>query len=174
MLVQEQETSPKILVLGIGNTLRSDDGLGVLLVEMLRVSCANWPELVFLEAGNLNLQLATWLRNTAGLLILDAAHWGTEPGTIQILTREQLLNFAGAKPRSAHEIGLQDILAIGLLTDTLPGKVAILTMQIQTMDWGTDLSPAVSQALPHAVELVQQLLAGWYRDLAWPTNTHIE
>jgi hydrogenase maturation protease len=74
--------------------------------------------------------------------------------------------FAGRPGRSVHEVSLGDLLAITLLTETIPAHRALVAIQPETVAWGHTLSESVQQALPRAGQAIEELLEGWDAALA--------
>ena len=113
-------TPPPSLVLGFGNVLLSDDGAGVHLVERLRLELG--PDAAeFIDAGTLSFSLLPYIEATASMLIIDAAEINAVPGTIVLfegLMMDQFLS--STRRRSAHEVGLIDLLDMARVRDCLP------------------------------------------------------
>ena len=151
----------KTLILGIGNTLLSDEGVGVHLLDFLR--CRH-PELCgaqFLDGGTLSFTLAPYIESAERLVVLDAAELLAPPGTVQVFIGEEMDRFAGRTKRSVHEVSLGDLLSIAYLTGCLPAQRALVAVQPGLVDWGSTLSNPVKQALPQAAHEVLTLLQQW-------------
>lgn len=153
----------KIQILGLGNILCSDDGIGVRVVQQLRT--AGLANVIFIDGGTLGLQLASWLENTSGLIILDAAQIGCEPGTVKSLIGEAMDAFTAKLMRSPHALGVIDLLHIMQLQGTLPMRRALIVIQYQSLAWGLDLTAPVLNALPTATQQVQDLISKWQNEL---------
>jgi hydrogenase maturation protease len=149
------------LILGIGNTLLSDEGVGI---HMLGYLGQHFPELTgisYLDGGTLSFTLAPWIETTDNLVVVDAAELDDEPGTVKVFTGTAMDRFAGKTKRSVHEVSLGDLLSIARLTDALPGNRALVAIQPQTIDWGSSLSAPVAGALPVAACRIIQLVRQW-------------
>ena len=151
----------KTLVLGIGNTLLSDEGVGVRMLDYLQENHPDLPDLDYLDGGTLSFTLAGWIEETDNLVVIDAAELGSAPGTVEVFEGEEMDRFAGRTKRSVHEVSLGDLLAIAHLTDTIPGHRALVAIQPLEIDWGSRLSDAVAEALPVAAEQVTKLVKHW-------------
>ena len=150
------------IVLGVGNTLLSDEGVGVHVVERLRRDFAHWPNVEFLDGGTLSFTLAVPLAEAARLVIVDAAELNSPPGTVALFEGEALDDYLNhGKRRSVHEVSLLDLLAIARLTDSLPARRALVGIQPQRVDWGERPCPAVAAAIPQACEMIIRLLNQW-------------
>jgi hydrogenase maturation protease len=149
------------LVLGIGNTLLSDEGVGVHMLAHLEANHPDLPRVKYLDGGTLSFTLAAWIDEADNLVVIDAAQLDSAPGTVQVFEGEEMDRFAGRTKRSVHEVSLGDLLAMAHLTDTLPQHRALVAIQPAEIDWGSQLSDAVERALPEAAGLVAGLVRRW-------------
>jgi hydrogenase maturation protease len=152
---------PPILILGVGNTLMSDDGAGVRLMEHLQAREPALPGVEYLDCGTLGLVLLPRIQDSGGLLVLDAAELGEPPGTIRALLGRDMDEFLLGARCSVHQVGIRDLLDLARLTGTLPERRGFVGIQPGSTGWGERLSPAVAAALPAAASQVRQLLAAW-------------
>jgi hydrogenase maturation protease len=153
-----------LAVIGIGNILLSDDGLGVAIVERLAQDAAAaldaqepWlpPDTDLIDGGTGGMTLLPQVAGTRALLIVDAVDFGLEPGSIRILTGDGI-GAAYQTHLTAHQVGASDLIAAARLSGVLPAAVALVGMQPGTLETGVGLSPAVAAALPEAVAVVRQ------------------
>jgi hydrogenase maturation protease len=144
---------PEVLVLGVGNILLRDEGLGVRAVERL-VAAHPLPERVcVLDGGTLGLDLLPYLQQNGILMVIDAVQAGRPPGSLIRLEGEAILPALALK-LSAHQVGLQELLATGRLLGTLPARIVLWGIEPASLDWGLDLSPPVAARLDELVEAV--------------------
>lgn len=149
------------LVLGIGNTLLADDGVGVRVVERLRAD-PDMSERVLIDGGTVSFGLLSYLEEAQALLVIDAANLGTAPGTVRVYEREAMDRFiCRAGSRSVHEVGLADVLDMARLHGCLPPRRALICIQPERIDWGEALSPAVEAGAQLARKHARQLLETW-------------
>ncbi len=149
-----------ILILGIGNTLLSDEGLGVRAVKML-LEEFRFPEGVsVVDGGTLGLDLLYHLEGVQRLIVLDAVLGGKAPGTLYRLSGEEVSAHFRNKV-SAHEIGFQEVLAILELTERSPKEIVVLGLEPESLDPGTDLSPSVRESMPRLLEECLRQLRAW-------------
>jgi len=151
----------KTLILGIGNTLLSDEGVGVHMLDYLR---RHHPELsgaLLLDGGTLSFTLAPYIETAEHLIVIDAAELLAAPGTVQVFTGDDMDRFAGRTKCSVHEVSLGDLLSIAHLTGCLPAHRALVAIQPEFVDWGHALSNPVKRALPQAARRVLTLLHQW-------------
>jgi hydrogenase maturation protease len=149
------------LVLGLGNILLSDEGLGVRVVERL-LEQYDFPEEVrVMDGGTLGLDLLPYLADASRLLVLDAVQAGRPPGTLVRLAGDEIPVFLDAAKVSPHQDGLHDLLAAAALTGHLPEEVVFWGAQIEALGLGLHLNPAVAAQVDVLVERVMQELAQW-------------
>lgn len=154
-------TERKQLVLGIGNVLLGDDGVGVRLTEQLRGLEPSLPSR-YVDGGTLSFSLLSHLEEAAALLVIDAADLGAAPGTVQVFEDEAMDRFlAKSRRRSVHEVGLCDLLDMARLRDCLPPRRALLSVQPAVIDWSESLSPLVADAIEGALAQALAVLRRW-------------
>lgn len=154
-------TYPSILVLGLGNPLRGDDGVGPRLVEEL--TRRGLPRgVTALDGGSAGLDLLQVLEGWQRVVVVDAADVGREPGQFVRFTPDQARLAQTADRFSLHNAGLGEILALAnALGRTLPHMV-IFGVQPAEIGWRQGLSPAVEAALPAMIDAVLEETKGEY------------
>jgi hydrogenase maturation protease len=153
---------PKIMVLGIGNTLLQDEGAGVHAMRQLQLDSADLAGVEFLDGGTLSFTLAGPIGDVDCLLVIDAAELGAPPGSVEVFSGAEMDRFLGAsRKRSVHEVGLLDLLAVTHLTGSLPPQRALIGIQPEVLDWGEFPSAAVGLALPIACARARELIRAW-------------
>ncbi len=139
----------KILVLGIGNTLLADEGVGIVAMLQLQTQFSARNDMEFLDGGTLSFTLAVPISECDALLVIDAAELGAAPGTVRSFEGEAMDQFLGANRKSSvHEVGLLDLRAISILTGHWPQQRALIGVQPALVGWGEALTPEVAAALP--------------------------
>jgi hydrogenase maturation protease len=157
-------TSPNILVLGIGNLLNRDEGVGVHAVRALQAEAGErFPQATFLDGGTLGLNLLPLVEDATHLLLLDCVDAGRPAGTIVELTKEEIPIYSGVK-MSQHQTTFQEVLGLALLREQLPEHLHLIGVQPVSLEIGTDLSPAVLAALPELVDRAADRLSVWMAD----------
>ncbi|MEO5344850.1 MAG: hydrogenase maturation protease [Magnetococcus sp. YQC-9] len=155
-----------VLVLGVGNLLLSDEGAGIHLLPVIK----NHPELpegvTCLDGGTLGFELASVMADLPALIIVDAARIGEDPGAVRILVGAEMDRWMAGGHRSAHEVGLADLLDSLKFEDALPALRALVAIQPASLGWGTTLTPEVAAALPEAAIAVIQLIRLWRQSSA--------
>ena len=152
----------KTLVLGIGNTLLTDEGIGIHVLQALEPELADWPDVTLLDGGTLSFTLAGPIEEADALIVVDAANIKSEPGGWTLLEGEEMDAFLMSNRKaSVHEVGLTDLRAIAILAGHWPEKRAMLAIQPQTIDWGETPTPAVAAAIPPACAAIHNLIRAW-------------
>jgi hydrogenase maturation protease len=150
---------PRVLVLGVGNTLLGDEAAGVRVVEAL-ASRRPWPDGVeFVDGGTLSFTLAGTVAAHDALLVIDAAELGAAPGTVQLFQDDRMDAFLGGNRRqSVHEVSLLDVLAITRVEGLLPARRALIAIQPERIEWSESLSPAVAGAQERVCAIAWELI----------------
>lgn len=151
----------KTLVLGIGNTLLTDEGLGIHLLNYLQQRHSDLANVTWLDGGTLSFTLAPQIEDHDSLIVLDAAQLNSPPGTIRLLENEAMDRFIGQGKRSVHEVGLIDLMSIAHMQGHLPKRRALLGIQPAEFGWGDLPSGIIAQILPEAALKVVDLLHTW-------------
>ena len=157
--------SKNVLVLGLGNTLLADDGVGVHVVRRLALVPATPPWLRAVDGGTMGFRLTNILVDCGNVLIIDAADFAAPPGTIRLIDADALArHVAWCKKSSAHEAGLADLLSLLGLEAFSPRHLALLAIQPWIIDWGDTLSDSVAKAVGPACAMVKTVVIDWRRD----------
>jgi len=160
------------LILGIGNTLLTDEGAGIHALNLLQSEYSNIPNLTFLDGGTLSFTLACWIEDCTNLIVLDAAELHQPVGTVKSFVGKGMDDFLGSSKRSAHEVGLLDLMDIARITENLPENRALIGIQPEHMGWGMQPTVKVANALSEAVSEARILINQWH-DLQLPENNII-
>jgi len=151
-----------ILVLGIGNLLWADEGFGVRCVEALHQRYTFPPGVQLLDGGTQGLYLVNEVCDSERVLVLDAVDFGDPPGTVRVVTNEEVPRFAPAKKVSMHQTGFQDVLAAAEMMGRSPSEVVLIGVQPALLDdFGGGLTPLVAAELDTVVQAAVDQLARW-------------
>jgi hydrogenase maturation protease len=150
-----------IRVLGVGNVLTSDDGLGPTVIKHLEARYT-FPDAVdIIEVGTPGLDFTPYLADAATVIVLDAVRGGeSEPGSVRVWRDEELLKAPPVARTSPHEPGLREALMATELTDSSPGNIVLIGVVPETLEAGTGLSSTVNAAVSEVEALVLKELAG--------------
>lgn len=152
----------KTLILGIGNTLLTDEGVGIHVLHALEPRLVESPEITLLDGGTLSFTLAGPIEEAESLIVVDAANIKAAPGEWKLFQGEEMDAFLmGNRKSTVHEVGLTDLRAIAILAGHWPEKRAMLAIQPDIVDWGEQATPAVAAAIPPVCEAIHALLKDW-------------
>lgn len=143
----------KTLVLGVGNLLLTDDGVGIHTIQRLQEAQTFPEEVQVLDGGTCGLDLLQYLEGVERLIIVDAAQLGQPAGTIVRMEGEQVPAFLSLKT-SPHEIGLPELLFAAKLTDIYPQEVVVFGVQPESIETSLGLTPALAARVDELVEML--------------------
>jgi hydrogenase maturation protease len=149
-----------ILLLGLGNTLLKDDGIGVHAIQALKEGYDFRPQIEMIDGGTLGLDLLHLLENRDKILFIDAVDFGKAPGLIGELEDEDISSAFQTK-LSVHHIGLPDLLLAAKWMDIKPAKICLIGMQPEQMDMGLEMTESVSGKIGDLVNQIIRKLEGW-------------
>jgi hydrogenase maturation protease len=154
-----------IVVVGLGNLIRTDDGIGVHAVRRV----AGSPRLpsdpsfgiAFVDGGTRGPELVNDAADASHLLILDAIDADAPPGTLISLSGADLADLPPGY--SVHQLGIVDwITALAMLTGRVP-EIRVLGLQPADTGWGTELTAAMQPALERLVDAALAQIEAWTR-----------
>jgi hydrogenase maturation protease len=148
------------VVLGLGNTLNRDEGLGVHCLSPLRERLRDHPEIEVLDGGVLGLDLLPLVESCGHLLILDAVDAGRPPGTVVELGREEIPLFSLIK-LSWHQVSFQEVLQFAGVRGRLPVFLHLVGAQPADIATGYGLSPAIAPLVPDILDRAVAVLGRW-------------
>jgi hydrogenase maturation protease len=153
----------RILVLGIGNTLLSDEGAGVHAVRQLQAAAGDRAGIDYIDGGTLSFTLAGPIEETEAVVVIDAADFGADAGAVRVFEGAAMDVFvSAARKRSVHEIGLCDLMAVAALAGRLPEKRALIGIQPRELGWGDTPSPPVAAGISRACDQALDLIKRWH------------
>ncbi|MBR2518934.1 MAG: HyaD/HybD family hydrogenase maturation endopeptidase [Selenomonadaceae bacterium] len=150
----------EITVLGIGNTILSDEGFGVRVVEYLQKNFTFPENVALIDGGTLGVELLHFVTGTQKLLIVDSINGGVEAGTTFHLQDDELKKHFAQKI-SAHEVGIQDVLTMLELTGKKIPHVELIGAQPFSLEAGTELTPQMSKLVPTFADKAVEILKSW-------------
>lgn len=144
--------SGRTLVLGVGNILLRDEGLGVRTIEYIRDKYVIPEDVSVVDGGTAGLGLLSLIKDFDNIIIVDAVVPRTSPGALYRIPGEKL---KGSPPlmATAHQLGVRDMLAIAEL-EGLSAEVVVIGMEPMDVTTGLELSGVVSRKLPEAAAMV--------------------
>jgi hydrogenase maturation protease len=155
-------TPHRKIVLGLGNTLNSDEGLGVHALNHLIAELGDRAgDIELLDGGVLGLNLLPWVEEASHLLVLDAIDARREPGALIELDRAEIPLYAGVK-MSQHQITFQEVLGLANIREKLPPQLRMVGVQPADLSIGVEVSQTVAAVMPQVVERAIAVLQAWH------------
>ena len=156
----------KTVVLGLGNTLLGDDGVGIYALNSLQ---DNWKDhqhkdsIEFVDGGTLSFTLTETLYEADNLIVIDAAQLNTYPGEVKVFIDDDMDDFVRTSNcSSVHEVSLSELLDMARLLNTLPTRRALIGVQPETVDWADHPTDIVKKAIPKMCQEAHSLLEAWH------------
>ena len=153
------QTSERVVVLGVGNVLMSDEGAGVRCVEWLEAHAALPPGVIAIDGGTSTNELLEALEGLDLLIIVDAVVSDGPPGSLVRLEGDRIPQ-AFSNKLSPHQHGINDLLAALQLIGRAPRRVVLFGVTPRRIELGLELSAEVAAALPVLAARVVAELGG--------------
>lgn len=148
------------LVIGLGNPLMADDGLGIAALERLREGWVLPESVRLVDGGTWGMNLLPLIEQADELLLLDAIDRGAAPGEVIVIERDEVPRWLGIK-LSPHQIGLSEVLALAELRGNLPRRLVAMGLQPVRVEMFSGLSPDLESGLDQLMAAVEQRLIQW-------------
>ncbi|MBI1418934.1 MAG: hydrogenase maturation protease [Limimaricola sp.] len=152
--------APDALILGIGNTLLQDDGIGVHLARALEAAPGGL-RLRVVDGGTVGLSLLNEIETALPLVALDAMEMEAPPGTVCLFTGAAMDRQLLGRKTTAHEVALADLMQAASFAGRLPTRRALLAVQPAQTTWGLAPTADVAAAMPQALQLVLDKVREW-------------
>jgi hydrogenase maturation protease len=149
----------RVLVLGIGNELLSDEGVGIHALRSFAARHALPEDVEVVDGGTTGMELLPQLEGVELLVVVDAVRAGQPPASIVRLDGDRVPAYFKTK-LSPHQVGLSDLLAALAFKGTAPKRVVLIGVQPVSLSVGLELSPEVEARLDEVVGLIVSELAG--------------
>lgn len=150
----------RIVVLGLGNMLMADDGIGLAALARLQDEWFIPPTVDLVDGGTWGMNLLPIIEMADRLLVLDAIDSEDLPGALATLRDQEVPRFLAQK-LSPHQIDLREVLALAQMRGTLPRELVALGLQPARMEMSTELSPEVALRLGALVDAAARQLEAW-------------
>lgn len=143
----------KIVVLGVGNILLSDEGAGCRVIELLGQKYRFPPQVEIIDGGTMGLELLPYLDDATHLFIIDAVSSEDPAGTLSRIELADPPAYFRTKI-SPHQIGLSELLAVASMEEILPGSIILFGIVPKNLSTGITISPEVEKNLPELARMV--------------------
>ena len=147
-------------VLGVGNDLLQDDGAGIHTLRRYAATNGH-PDVDTIDGGTIGLALMTEISGRKGLVVIDAMRLSSPPGTVTILEGTDMDECLLSHHGSAHEVGISDLMDALRLSGDLPPRRALVGIEPESIEWGTEPTPLVANAIDQAAAAIHGLLSEW-------------
>lgn len=144
--------SDRPLIIGIGNEMRSDDGVGIAVANRLRAPLAETADIEQLWGEGATLMEA-W-RDRSLVILIDAASSGASPGTIHTFEATNTQIPRDFLHYSTHRFGVAEAIELARSLELLPPRIILHAIEGQVFDYGTNLSPAVDEAIEQVAKQI--------------------
>lgn len=155
-----QDPNAKTLVIGVGNRILSDEGVGVHVIERILAGYIIPQDVLVLDGGTLGLDLLYYLQGVENLLMVDAVELRKDAGTLVRMVNDEVPAFLSLK-MSPHQVGIPDMLAVAKMKDLYPANVILWGVEPDSLELGMELSPLVEARVPVLVAEVLKQLESW-------------
>ncbi len=149
----------QIAVMGIGNILMQDEGIGVHIIKELEKYDFN-PHIALIDGGNMGMDLLSFFYEHDKMLIVDAVDFEEKPGFIDTIENDDILALFTTK-MSMHHLGLKDVLSYAKLLDQTPEDLCLIGIQPEKVELDMQLSQTISSKIDTLTHLVLQKLKTW-------------
>ncbi|MBD3275959.1 MAG: hydrogenase maturation protease [Candidatus Marinimicrobia bacterium] len=149
-----------IVILGLGNYLMQDEGVGVHLARIIEANYQFEPEISVIDGGTMGLDLMPYFEENERVLIIDAMDADKPPATVFTLQNDSILAQLKTK-LSLHHLGLSDVLGTIKLLDMEPSEIFLLGIQPAEITTSIELSDTISNKLPAIIDIILEKLRAW-------------
>jgi hydrogenase maturation protease len=148
----EMISPQKIIILGVGNLLLSDEGVGVHVAnELMKMELP--PEVSVVEGGTDGFRLLNVITEADRLIVIDAVKGGAEPGSIYRFDIDQVKNCPSGFKTSVHQIGILEVIDLSGLIGRTP-RATVIGIEPKSLEMSMELSPDVKSKIPRIIELI--------------------
>lgn len=146
----------KIVILGVGNLLLSDEGVGVHVANEL-VKLELPPGVTVVEGGTDGFRLINVITEADRLIVVDAVKGGGAPGSIYRFDINEVQNCPSGFKTSVHQIGILEVINLSGLIGKTP-QTTVIGIEPESLEMGMELSPEVKAKIPRIIELIKEEL----------------
>ena len=150
----------KVLVMGVGNTLLQDDGIGVHVTESLKASYST-QDIDILDGGTIGLSLLPEIEDADAVIIIDASEIGERPGSMRIFRNAEIDQQLSGKKKTVHEVAVSDLFSAAAIRGRCPAERALIAIQPGSTELGLEMTADVQAAVPGACEAINSITHKW-------------
>ncbi len=149
-----------IIVLGLGNPLMADEGIGTRLIEKLDSACGSDARADFIDAGTGGMTVLTYIANRKKAIIIDCALMGTEPGTIKRFTPEDVTTVKKLSHLSLHDSDIIKVIELSKQLGECPDEVVFFGIEPETIEQKMQLTDTLQNKLSEYVSMILKEVNG--------------
>jgi hydrogenase maturation protease len=154
----------KVLVMGVGNTLMQDDGIGVHVAHSFKSELSSKNRLTVLDGGTIGLSLLPEIEDADAVIVIDASEIGERPGAMRIFRNREIDRQLSRRKRTVHEVALADLFSAAAIRGRCPPERALIAIQPASTEMGLEPTPDVRAAIPRACSAINKLSRVWLGD----------
>jgi hydrogenase maturation protease len=155
---KDQLPQKPVVVLGLGNPLMADEGIGVFLVERLLESADKYPGVDFVDAGTGGFSILYQVEDRRKAIMIDCAFMDEPPGTIKRFTPEEVQSVKVLAHQSLHEADLMQIIALARQLGQAPDEIVIFGIQPERIEPGLGLSQTLMEKIDEYISMIRHEL----------------
>jgi hydrogenase maturation protease len=158
--------APGTVIIGLGNPLRGDDGVGVRVAQVLAMQALP-GDVEVVDGGTQGLGIVNLMEGRQRVILVDAANVGRAPGEFVLFRLDEVGLLGDDHSISIHSAGLRDALLLAQALQILPDEVLIVGIQPAHLEWDGGLSPEVEAVIPQIAGTILREIGG---NNAWRTR----
>lgn len=153
-----KKSGEKILILGIGNSLLTDDGFGIHVIRELEKQGEIGDNVTILDGGTLGLALLPDIEEADHLIVVDAAQMNEEIGVLKMLEGEDMDAHLSKHKSTVHEVAMVDLLSAVRLTGHEPKTRTLIAIQPENLDWGMEPTSKIQAQINPACDIIHKII----------------
>ena len=142
-----------VLVLGVGNVLLADEGVGPKVIDLINASYNSHGGVEFVDGGTMGFDLLPYLDDRSHLIVIDAVNTGKGAGETVRMVLDNPASFFSTMV-SPHQLGLGEVFGVAAMTDNLPPSIVAIGVEPASLETSIDLSPDVQRKVPELIQMV--------------------
>ena len=144
----------EIVVLGLGNPLMSDEGIGGFLVDQLEKQVDQFPQAEFIDAGTGGMNLLYHLEDRKKVIIIDCAFMDTEPGTMKRFGPDEVVSIKKLAHLSLHEVDILKVIELAKRLGQCPEEIVIFGIEPESIEQKMELTKILADKIDDYIETI--------------------
>jgi hydrogenase maturation protease len=147
-----------VIVLGIGNPLMSDEGVGIAIIEWFSAHREKFPDVDFIDAGTGGMSILHLIEGRRKVIIVDCAFMGTEPGAIRKFVPDEVRSVKKLAHQSLHEADILKIIDLAGQLGTCPQEIVFYGIEPETIELNQQLSKTITANMDNYISTISEEL----------------